>query len=41
VWRQGDLACFIVADMVSESDVERYKDYFDRLRVSTDPVPAN
>jgi hypothetical protein len=41
VWRQGDLACFIVADMVSESDVERFKDYFVRLRVSTDPVPAN
>lgn len=41
VWRQGDLACFIVADMVSESDVERFKDYFVRLRVSTEPVPAN
>jgi hypothetical protein len=41
VWRQGDLACFIVADMVSESDIERFKDYFVRLRVSTDPVPAN
>ena len=41
VWRQGDLACFIVADMVSESDVERFKDYFVRLRLSTDPVPVN
>jgi hypothetical protein len=41
VWRQGDLACFIVADMVSESDAERFKDYFVRLRLSTDPVPAN
>ena len=41
VWRQGDLACFIVSDMVSESDVERFKDYFVRLRLSTDPVPAN
>ncbi len=41
VWRQGDLTCFIVADMVSESDVERFKDYFVRLRLSTDPVPAN
>jgi hypothetical protein len=41
VWRQGDLGCFIVADMVSEADVERFKDYFVRLRVSTDPVPAN
>ncbi len=41
VWRQGDLACFIVSDMVSESDVERFKDYFVRLRLSTDPVPVN
>jgi hypothetical protein len=41
VWRQGDLACFIVSDMVSESDVEHFKDYFARLRVSTEPVPAN
>ena len=41
VWRQGDLACFVVSDMVSESDVERFKDYFVRLRVSTEPVPAN
>jgi len=40
VWRQGDLACFIVSDMVSESDVESFKDYFARLRVSTEPVPA-
>ena len=41
VWRQGDLACFIVSDMVSESDVEHFKDYFVRLRVSTEPVLAN
>lgn len=41
VWRQGDLACFLVSDMVSEADVERFKDYFVRVRVSTDPVPAN
>jgi hypothetical protein len=27
--------------MVSESDVEHFKDYFARLRVSTEPVPAN
>jgi hypothetical protein len=40
VWRQGELACFLVSDMVSDDDVERFKDYFVRLRVSTDPVPA-
>jgi len=27
--------------MVSEADVERFKDYFVRIRVSTEPVPAN
>ena len=41
VWRQGDLACFIVSDMVSESDVERFKDYFVRLRLAIEPVPAD
>jgi hypothetical protein len=41
VWRQGELACFIVSDMVSESDVEHFKDYFALLRVATEPVPAN
>jgi hypothetical protein len=40
VWRQGDLACFIVSDMVSQADIENFKDYFARLRVSTEPVPA-
>jgi hypothetical protein len=40
VWRQGDLACFIVADMVSEADLERFRDYFVRLRKATEPVPA-
>jgi len=41
VWRQGDLACFIVSDMVSESDIEHFKDYFALLRVATEPVAAN
>jgi hypothetical protein len=41
VWRQGDLACFIVADMVSEADLERFKDYFVRVRTATEPVRAN
>jgi len=41
VWRQGDLACFIVSDMVSESDIEHFKDYFALLRVATEPVVAN
>jgi hypothetical protein len=40
VWRQGDLACFLVSDMVSTEDAERFKDYFVRVRRATDPVPA-
>jgi len=40
VWRQGDLACFIVSDMVSEADLERFKDYFVRVRTATEPVRA-
>jgi hypothetical protein len=40
VWKQGDLACFLVSDMVSEADAVRFKDYFVRVRVATEPVPA-
>ncbi len=41
VWKQGDLACMLIADMVSESDVEHLKDYFVRVRGSTEPAPAS
>ena len=43
VWRQaeGALACFLVSDMVSEADIEKFKEYFVRIRVATEPVPAN
>ena len=40
VWKQGDVGCFLVSDMVSADDVERFKEYFVRIRVSTEPVPA-
>jgi len=40
VWKQGDLACFLVSDMVSAADLERFKDYFVRVRTATEPVPA-
>jgi hypothetical protein len=39
VWKHGDLACFLVSDMVSEADVTRFKDYFVRVRLGTEPVP--
>jgi hypothetical protein len=40
VWRQGDVACFLVSDMVSADDLERFKDYFVRVRLGTDPTLA-
>jgi hypothetical protein len=40
VWKQGDLACFLVSDMVSEADLERFRDYFVRVRTATEPVSA-
>ena len=40
VWKQKDVACFLVSDMVSSDDVERFKEYFARVRASTEPVPA-
>ena len=41
VWKQKEMACFLVSDMVSADDVERLKEYFVRVRASTEPVPAN
>ncbi len=40
VWKQGDVACFLVSDMVSVVDLERFKDYFVRIRTATEPFPA-
>jgi hypothetical protein len=40
VWRQGDLACFLVSDLVSSSELDRFKDYFVRVRTDTEPKPA-
>jgi len=38
VWKQGDLACFIVSDMKSETDLGSFRDYFARVRVATEPI---
>jgi hypothetical protein len=38
VWKQGDLACFIVSDMISETDLDDFREYFVRVRVATEPV---
>ena len=40
VWKYGDVACFLVSDMVSADDVERFKEYVVRVRSNTEPVPA-
>jgi hypothetical protein len=38
VWKQGEVGCFLVSDMAAEGDLERFKDYFARVRSATDPV---
>ena len=40
VWRQRDVACFLVSDMVSVDDLERFKDNFVRVRTATEPSLA-
>jgi hypothetical protein len=40
VWKQKDIACFVITDMVSEGELERFKDYFVRVRTSTEPYLA-
>jgi hypothetical protein len=40
VWRHGDLACFLVSDMVSGDEAERFKEYFVRVRTATEPFLA-
>jgi hypothetical protein len=40
LWRQGEVACLIVSDRVSDAEMETFKDYFTRLRASTEPLPA-
>lgn len=38
VWKQGEVACFLVSDIVGEPDLERFKDYFVRVRAGTEPL---
>lgn len=37
VWKQGDLGCFLVSDLMAESDLSTFKDYFVRVRTATEP----
>jgi hypothetical protein len=38
VWKQGDLACFIVSDLLAESDLPNFREHFVRVRVATEPI---
>jgi hypothetical protein len=38
VWTQGDIACFLVSDMLSQEDQARFRDYFVRVRSATEPA---
>jgi len=40
VWRQGDLACFIVSDRIDESELPTLKECFVRVRTATEPKPS-
>jgi hypothetical protein len=40
LWRQGELVCLLVSDMVSPTDVENFKQYFVRVRTATEPFPS-
>ena len=40
VWKHGDLVCFLVSDMVTVNDIDRFKDYFVRVRTATEPLLA-
>jgi hypothetical protein len=37
-WKQDDFMCLLVSDMVSPTDVARFKQYFLTLRASTEPA---
>ncbi len=39
VWKQANLACFLISDLVSESDLTRFGEYFHRIRSTTEPFP--
>ncbi len=41
VWKQKDLACFLVSDLVSEEDLARFKQVFLKVRQGTEPLPQS
>lgn len=41
VWKQKDLACFLISDLVSEQDLARFKQVFLKVRQGTEPLPTS
>jgi hypothetical protein len=37
MWRQQSLLCVMASDLVSEGDLNRFKEYFVKVRSSTEP----
>ncbi len=41
LWKQQGLLCALVADLVSDDDLGKLKEYFIKVRSSTDPYPTS
>lgn len=41
VWKQRDLACFLISDLVSGPDLARFKEFFLKVRLASEPPPSN
>lgn len=39
IWKQEGLALFLISDLVSEGDLARFREYFLRIRNTTEPSP--
>jgi hypothetical protein len=39
VWKQQGLTCFLISDLVSEHDLSRFREYFLKVRFTTEPFP--
>ena len=39
LWKQQGLLCVLVSDLVSESDLRKLKEYFIKVRSSSEPYP--
>ena len=41
LWKQQGLLCALVSDLVSEDDLARLKQYYVKVRSSTEPAPTS